>query len=864
VVIAVAVAVLWALYGQLFGGPLPVLTNPSLLIEPLEGRVLLSSSPAAMDGPAAPSPSADAAVNAPLTPDGAQEVAAAAEAITIATPELPRVFLDTTYAPNSGGQTFNVPAGGNVQAAINAALPGDTILLQAGATFTGNFTLPNKAGEGWIIIRTSATDAQLPAPGTRITPDHLPVMARLVSPNSNAALATLNGAHHYRFIGVEFTVAASVATNFGIVTLGSGSQTAAQTPHNLIFDRVIIRGTPTAQIQNGMRLNSASTAVIDSWFDNCQATSFESHNIGAYNGPGPYKLVNNYFNAATIPVIFGGASTSVSGLIPSDMEIRGNHFTRPLSWRPSDPSYAGTAWYVKNLFEIKNGQRVLFEGNILEHNWPHTGTTPDGAPQHGYAILLTVRAEGGNVSWATVSDITIQNNIIRKSNVGISLSGTEGQGTHRIRIENNLFDDIGLNWGSNDRSGMLAQVNTVGDLIFNHNTVINDGDIIFANGAKVGKLVFNNNIVNHNAARSINRNYGINAPGTAVGNASLTAKFVEYDVTRNAMANASGYTTRYPAGNFFPSSFAQVQFVDLAGRDYRLSPTSPYKDAGTDGRDIGADMDAVAAATAGAISGVWPVDVEVNSLDFRWQVSPHTAAVAFGSNVEASLAKTNFTIQNLTNGAVVPEHMWSLSYLSAGDEAVLTFDGYPNGVLPDGVYRLTVHAAGIVNTTGGTMAADYAAGFYFLAGDASRDGVVDIADLGIMAANWQQSLSGPHHGDFNYDGVVDIADLGILAGNWQKELDLSLLTGSTLVAEAAGLEMTADVAPADDGIPPTGARGGEVAHPHRADSMPAAAFARGRLPVPESVSFGAASILAADGDQEDLLLRKRPNRLMPQ
>jgi autotransporter family porin len=53
-------------------------------------------------------------------------------------------------------------------------------------------------------------------------------------------------------------------------------------------------------------------------------------------------------------------------------------------------------------------------------------------------------------------------------------------------------------------------------------------------------------------------------------------------------------------------------------------------------------------------------------------------------------------------------------------------------------------------------------------GDASLDGSVTIADLGILAANWQQSSRFWHQGDFNYDGQVNIADLGILAGNWQK------------------------------------------------------------------------------------------------
>src|SRR4030095_10270747 len=60
-------------------------------------------------------------------------------------PEPPRVFLDTTYVAPAG-KTINVAAGGDVQAAINQARPGDVIKLQAGATFKGNFRLPNKSG----------------------------------------------------------------------------------------------------------------------------------------------------------------------------------------------------------------------------------------------------------------------------------------------------------------------------------------------------------------------------------------------------------------------------------------------------------------------------------------------------------------------------------------------------------------------------------------------------------------------------------------------------------------------------------------------------------------------------------------------
>src|SRR5262250_3095991 len=81
-------------------------------------------------------------------------------------PEAPRVYLNTDYTPPTG-RTIAVAAGGDFQGALNQAQPGDVITLQAGAIFTGNFTLPNKSGSGqsgqsgqsgWIVIRSSTAD----------------------------------------------------------------------------------------------------------------------------------------------------------------------------------------------------------------------------------------------------------------------------------------------------------------------------------------------------------------------------------------------------------------------------------------------------------------------------------------------------------------------------------------------------------------------------------------------------------------------------------------------------------------------------------------------------------------------------------
>ena len=55
--------------------------------------------------------------------------------------------------------------------------------------------------------------------------------------------------------------------------------------------------------------------------------------------------------------------------------------------------------------------------------------------------------------------------------------------------------------------------------------------------------------------------------------------------------------------NFFPARLDAVGFVNRTGGDYHLSTTSLYKNAGTDGKDLGADIDALDAATACAFDG---------------------------------------------------------------------------------------------------------------------------------------------------------------------------------------------------------------------------------------------------------------------
>src|SRR2546426_2101310 len=93
----------------------------------------------------------------------------------------PRGFLSTPYAWPAG-RTLRVPPDKDLQAVLNTAQLGDVIVLQAGATYSGPFTLPNKSGNGWIYIQSSRYN-DLPAPGRRVASSHASLMPRIISPN---------------------------------------------------------------------------------------------------------------------------------------------------------------------------------------------------------------------------------------------------------------------------------------------------------------------------------------------------------------------------------------------------------------------------------------------------------------------------------------------------------------------------------------------------------------------------------------------------------------------------------------------------------------------------------------------------------
>src|SRR5262245_4271736 len=96
-----------------------------------------------------------------------------------------------------------VNAGGDLQAALNAARAGDEIQLEAAATFTGNFVLPVFEGDAPITLRTARASGAPEDANQRITPAAAARLAKIASPGSEAALRTAPGARHWRLMLLE-------------------------------------------------------------------------------------------------------------------------------------------------------------------------------------------------------------------------------------------------------------------------------------------------------------------------------------------------------------------------------------------------------------------------------------------------------------------------------------------------------------------------------------------------------------------------------------------------------------------------------------------------------------------------------------
>jgi hypothetical protein len=560
--------------------------------------------------------------------------------------ELPRVYMLTTMADTPApGSTTLVSAGGNLQTALNNASCGDTIELAAGATFSGQFTLPAKpcTDQSWIIVRTSAPDSSLPPEGSRMTPCYSGVSSLPGRPSFNCSNPTnvlakvvygqvggsgpfqlAAGANHYRLMGLEISRVAGTGLVGNLIGPAPGA-----TANHLVVDRVWMHGSAQDDTMAGIGVDSMTyAALVDSYATDFHCTSLtgactDAHVVIGGNSSvagGPYRIAGNFLEASGENVMFGGGGASTT---PADIEIRQNHFFKPLTWMSGQPGFVGgptgNPFMVKNHLELKNAQRALIEGNIFENSW-------GGFSQVGYSVLLTPKNQAGSNGTnlcpiCEVTDVTIRYNTISHAGAGISLanvlSNNGGAGTagERYSIHDVTIDDISASKykGSGTLIMLMSgwKTNSLNSVSIDHITGFPDPTnsiILLGNAASAPPMYgfsMTNSIIGQSLYPIWSTGGTTNCAASDVPVTSLTACFpAGYTFTHNAFiaVNQGNYPqTKWPAGNFMQPTAATAGFVNYNGGNggnYQLLSSSPYRSAATDGKDLGADMNMIQSLTA--------------------------------------------------------------------------------------------------------------------------------------------------------------------------------------------------------------------------------------------------------------------------
>jgi hypothetical protein len=623
---------------------------------PYSWRITTGKSPAGLslngDGTLAGAPSATSTFNFAVTvTDASASTASGNFSLTVSAgsnfdgpAELPRATVNSALADTPApGSTVTVNAGGDLQAALNSANCGDTVSLQAGATFSGKFELPAKNCDNghWIIIRTSSPDSALPAEGERLTPCYAGIASLVGRPSYNCpsaknVLAKIQvvsagdgpiklspGANFYRFIGLEVTRLTSVRGSARLIT-GQG------TSDHIILDRSWLHGQRQDETNLGISLNGmTNAAVVDSYFSDFHCisrsgTCTDSHAVSGGNSDthdGPFKIQDNFLEASSEGILFGGGEATTS---PSDIQILNNHFWKPWQWMKGSPNFVGgpdgSPFVVKNHLELKNAVRVLVEANLLENNW-------GGFSQQGTALLLSPknqhRQDGTDVCpLCQVTDVTVRYARISHAGGGFQLAtAISGDGVNgapalageRWSIHDVVLDDLSTKYVGGGSAFLIMNVwpsNPLNSITINHVTAFPDptahmlvlGNIHWTTAPMYG-FVFTNNLIGTGRYPVWNSGGSSSCSYVDVPITSISKCFTTYTFSNNALIGTppSFPASVWPSGNIFPQTSDSVGFMNFNnanGGNYELQPSSVYKNKGTDGKDLGADVVGLNAALA--------------------------------------------------------------------------------------------------------------------------------------------------------------------------------------------------------------------------------------------------------------------------
>lgn len=465
-----------------------------------------------------------------------------------------------------------------VQAAVNAAAAGDTVVLDAGETFTENVELPETQHASAVVVTSSGT-----IPERRMTAADASSLATIKGAGAVAGVIVHGyGVKNWIFRGINFANP-EAHTFYGVLVevkdLGGGSYRDSDA---ITLDRCVFVGHASFEMRAFAYLNGSNMTVDRCHIENVRNAGNESKGFLMKYGPGPALITNNFIEAASINVLFGGGDSLTESRIPNNITVERNHLFKRLSWE-------GAGLNVKNLFEIKNGTNAIVRRNTMENCW--------GDGQNGDGLVLQAVNDEGNSDWNTVTDVLFEENSLLNLERGFSINGHDdtnpSAGVHRITIRNNLFT---INGARDTSDGWIFSLSSeIHGLTVTHNTFDNGGRIgwmtegfIAADPSgrvadyTVEDFTFANNLCCGDGGPL--QADGI-LGGTNVMDAHCTGTTTwTHNVIGGAPSNERVYPNSLPEATWFPAIATHDANFDA---DHHLVTGSAYKRAGNDGKDLG-------------------------------------------------------------------------------------------------------------------------------------------------------------------------------------------------------------------------------------------------------------------------------------
>ncbi len=558
-------------------------------------------------------------------------------------PNLP-VQVDSRMPDMTGAVEKTVKASGGdytpaqFQTALNDAGTASQkriITVDAGLTLTGQWTMPANTDQNWIVIRSSA-HASLPE-GKRVFPSDASNMFKIQNTNVDAPIIFAAGSNHIRIIGAEVTIDPSAMPDYpdgfqgGLIRFGQNiSGSATNLPKFIGIDRSYVHGHPNKNTNRGIQVHGEDVFIIDSYIYDFHSNGFDAQAV-LFLDVKRGKILNCTLVGSGENFMWGGAGLSIPGYVVGDVEYLRNHMYHPREWKENGPNFGGQDWVEKNLFELKTAAKMLIFGNYFGGTTDAQGGYWPDAQSKAINIKLEQNSSGPGTC-DLLEDITIYKNFGKNMHAGVDVVGrTVGaQGCtnkpDRVLVRDNLFELDATTW-TPEADASSGTWNATGwslsgteDLQVLHNTTINANPTqgtcipsVFSDGmlllvgdpvtTKWGGFIFRDNITDY-------RGCGVSGGGFNGSNAtgSLDGVYTGWIFTNNGIMRSAGPGPNYPSGQLWVTSWGP-QLVNFNGGldgNYRVASGSTWKNAASDGKDVGADVDGVEGATANAPTGNWP------------------------------------------------------------------------------------------------------------------------------------------------------------------------------------------------------------------------------------------------------------------